>query len=102
VWTWPTWEQLAWLAAMGSLGSIGLLCMSQSFRNADMTVVIPIAFTRLLWVALFAYLFFAEVPGVWTFVGAAMIFSATTYIAFRERKTKNATEKPPETASEAL
>ncbi|MBT3765031.1 MAG: DMT family transporter [Rhodospirillaceae bacterium] len=102
VWTWPTWEQLAWLAAMGSLGSIGLLCMSQSFRNADMTVVIPIAFTRLLWVALFAYLFFAEVPGIWTFVGAAMIFSATTYIAFRERKTKDAADKPPETAPEAL
>lgn len=102
VWTWPTWEQLAMLAVMGSLGSLALLCVAQSFRNADMTVVIPLTFSRLLWVALFGYLYFAEVPGIWTFVGAAMIFSATTYIAIRERKTKGTSEKIPESAPETL
>jgi drug/metabolite transporter (DMT)-like permease len=96
VWIWPTWEQLMILAAMGSLGSLGLLCMAQSFRNADISVVVPVSFTRLMWVAFFAYLFFGEIPGIWTFVGAAMIFSATTYIAIRERQVKAVPSKPEE------
>lgn len=96
VWIWPTWDQLLTLAVMGCLGSLALLCMAQSFRNADISVVIPMSFTRLMWVALFAYLFFGEVPGIWTFVGAAMIFSATTYIAIRERKIKKVPSKPEE------
>ncbi|MGY9015288.1 MAG: DMT family transporter [Rhodospirillales bacterium] len=99
VWIWPTWEQLMILAAMGSLGSLGLLCMAQSFRNADISVVVPVSFTRLMWVAFFAYLFFGEIPGIWTFVGAAMIFSATTYIAIREHQVKAVPSKPEENLS---
>jgi len=88
-WVTPTLEQLGWLFAIGCLGSMAHLCMVQAFKNADMTIVLPVVFTRLIWVALLGYIFFAEIPDIWTWVGAAMIFSATTYIAFRERKTKS-------------
>ncbi len=93
VWVWPTWEQLLILGAMGALGSLALLCMAQSFRNADMTVVLPISFSRLFWIAFFAYLFFGEIPGIWTIAGATMIFAATTYIAIRERKNNEPPSK---------
>ena len=40
--------------------------------------------TRLPFVAVFAYVVFGEVPDEWVWVGAAVIFGATLYIAHRE------------------
>ena len=45
-------------------------------------------FTVLIWAALVGYFAFGEVPDVWVWIGALVIFSATTYIALRERKMK--------------
>ena len=41
-------------------------------------------FRRLPFVALIAWFSFGETPDVWTWVGAAVIVSATVYIAHRE------------------
>jgi len=84
VWAWPTPEQLAWLCLIGGLGTVGHLAMARSFKLAEATAVLPIDFTRLIWTSLIGYLAFAEVPGVWVWVGGAVIFASTTYIAYRE------------------
>ncbi len=88
VWTPFTMEHLLWLALIGSLGSIGHICVAQSFRDADVTAVLPIEFTKLLWAAILGYLLFAEVPEIWTWLGGVMIFAAVIYIAYRERAVK--------------
>ena len=44
---------------------------------ADATAVMPIDFTKLPFVALIAYLAFAEIPDLWTWIGAAVIFGAS-------------------------
>ena len=46
----------------------------------------PVDFTKLIWAALAGYLLFAEVPGLSIWLGGAIIFSAVTYIAIRERR----------------
>ena len=59
--------------------------MAQSFRVAEATVVLPFDFTKIVWGALIGYLAFDEVVDVWTWIGAAVIFSGITYITYRER-----------------
>ena len=94
VWVWPTPEQLVWLAFLASMGTFGHLCMAQAFREADATVVLPFDFTRLIWASIFAYVFFAELPDLWTWIGGAVIFSAATYIAVRESRIKGKKPQP--------
>ena len=49
-----------------------------------MSAVLPLDFLRLVWASALGYLLFAEVPTSWSWAGGAMIFSAASYIAFRE------------------
>jgi drug/metabolite transporter (DMT)-like permease len=85
-WTWPGPEAWFWLAFCGVTGTLAQLLMTQSFRVADATVVMPFDFTKIVWGALIGYLVFGEVVDVWTWVGAAVIFAGVTYITYRERK----------------
>jgi len=88
VWQTPTLTQMAWLAAIGVLASLANLSVAQAFKDADLTAILPFDFTKLIWASAIGYLVFAEEPSPWTWVGGTIIFSAATYIAFRERKIK--------------
>jgi drug/metabolite transporter (DMT)-like permease len=97
VWTWPTADQFAWLIAIGVIATIGHLLMAQAFKDADTQVVLPLDFFRLIWMTGIAYLWFAEVPSPFTWIGGAMIGISATYITYRERalhkKTPAASDK---------
>jgi drug/metabolite transporter (DMT)-like permease len=86
VWQTPTALQLAWLVGIGVLGSIAQLCLSQALREADVTLVLPIDFTKVVWASLIGYAAFGQVPDVWIFVGAPIIFGAVFYNAWSERR----------------
>lgn len=85
-WRTPSLEELAWLAGIGAAHSTSQIFMAQAFKEADATAVLPVDFSRLIWAALVGYLIFAEVPGVWTWTGGIMIFTAVLYLASRDRK----------------
>ena len=90
VWQTPTLRQLGWLVGVGALATLHNLCVAQAFKEADVTAVLPMDFTKLIWAAIIGYAAFAEVPDTWTWVGGIVIFSAATYIAYRERRVKAA------------
>ncbi len=46
----------------------------------------PFDFFKLIWVAIMGYLFFAEVPGLFVWLGGAIVFASATYIAIRESR----------------
>jgi drug/metabolite transporter (DMT)-like permease len=85
-WTWPDPAGWFWLVVCGVSGTAAQLLMAQSFRVAEATVVLPFDFTKIVWGALIGYLVFGEVVDIWTWIGAAVIFSGVTYITYRERK----------------
>jgi drug/metabolite transporter (DMT)-like permease len=63
----------------------------QALKEGETHVVMPIDFTKLIWAAMLGFLWFHEIPTVFTWLGGAMIFASTMYIAWREhqlRKTK--------------
>ena len=89
VWTWPSWDLLPWLLAIGILGGGAQWLMTESLRVADTSVVMPLDFCKLPWTALLAYLAFAQVPDMFTWIGGTVIFGSALYIAYRERQVQH-------------
>lgn len=84
-WAWPSPKQFVWLAVIAAVGTAGQLLLAQALKRADASLVMPFDFTKLIWAALLGFLVFAEVPTVWTWIGAAVIFASAFYSTYRER-----------------
>ena len=84
VWQTPTLYQLVLLAVIGLLGTVGHLLFVQAYKLADISLVEPAIFTRMIWAALIGLVLFSEFPDLWTWIGGAVIVVGTTYIARRE------------------
>jgi drug/metabolite transporter (DMT)-like permease len=65
---------------------VSWLTATRAFFLIDASAVVPFEFLRLPFAALVAYLWFAEVPSVWTWLGGALIFGTSIYIAQREAR----------------
>jgi drug/metabolite transporter (DMT)-like permease len=85
VWQWPTLSQLPWLIAIGLLGTTGHLLFTNAYRLADVSLVDPASFMRMVWAALISYVVFDEFPDTWTWAGAAIIVVGTTWMATQGR-----------------
>jgi drug/metabolite transporter (DMT)-like permease len=94
VWTWPSLEQLLWMIAIGVSATLNQMFLSRAFATADATVVLPFDFSRLLFAVLIGYLVFAELPDIWVWVGAVVIFGASVYLAHREAVAARHNAKP--------
>ena len=89
-WQTPSLDQLGWLVLIGVIGTLAQLLMTQALKEGEAAVVMPVDFFKLIWAAILGYVFFAEVPGVYTWIGGTMIFAAATYIAYRESVLRQA------------
>ena len=99
VWRTPDLATLGLLAVLGLLGTLTNVAMVRALSLADAAAVLPFDFTRLLYVAVLAYVLFGEVPDVWTWVGAGIIFAAVVYTARREAQlARQAGRRPPRAA----
>jgi drug/metabolite transporter (DMT)-like permease len=84
VWTAPTLGELAILALIAGLAIAGQACMANALEKADATAVLPADFAQLLWASGLGYLLFREVPDLWTWLGALLIFAGVLYAAYGE------------------
>lgn len=84
VWVWPSWSDLFWLMAVGCTATFGQLAYVQSFRLAEMSAVLPLDFSKLIWSSMIGFLIFSEVPHLLAVVGGTIIFAAGAYITIRE------------------
>ena len=81
VWRMPTLEGWFWLVTLGFFGMVTQRAFNRAMAAADATVALPFNFSRLIWAALFGYLAFAEIHDFWTWIGRAVSFLASVYIA---------------------
>ena len=88
VWQWPTLAEWGWLALAGISGTIGQLLVTQAFRVADTMAVMPFDFTKLIWASIIGFIVFDEVPSIYTWFGAVIIFGGSLYVALRERQSQ--------------
>jgi len=86
VWTAPSPEIWVWLVLMGLVATLGQVMLTRACAAADASVILPFDFSRLVFVSILGFVLFGERPDIWTWVGAALIISATVYVAHRESK----------------
>jgi len=80
-WTWPTLTELAVMAAMGGFATLAHLSLAKAYQHADISLIEPLMFTTLIWAAVLGYLAFSEAPSLWTWIGAAVIVAAASWLA---------------------
>ena len=83
------------------LGLALCLEVAEALREADAGAIMPFDFLKLVWASLFGYYLFAEVPDVYTWVGASIIFASGTYIAYRENAVAREARRREEEARKA-
>lgn len=83
-WRMPDMSEWVLLIAIGALGTLSWLSATRALALIDVSAAAPYEFLRLPFAALIAYLMFAEMPELTTWLGGAVIFTAAIYIARRE------------------
>jgi drug/metabolite transporter (DMT)-like permease len=86
VWVTPDLRLLGWLVLQGLLGACSRIAFTRAMALADASVLMPIEFVRLPLVVLIAYLAFGELADLWTWLGGAVIFGSTVFLARRETR----------------
>jgi drug/metabolite transporter (DMT)-like permease len=84
VWEMPDGFAVSMMVTNGILGTLGWITFLRACALTDASALMPYEFLRLPVVAFFAYILFGETPDEWVWLGAAVIFSSTLYIAHRE------------------
>ncbi|MFO0989679.1 MAG: DMT family transporter [Alphaproteobacteria bacterium] len=84
VWATPSWEQIGWMFLVGLFGTAAHLCYTRALKAADASAIVPVDFARLVFVAIIGMVFFSQIPSVWTWIGAAVIFASGIYVIRRE------------------
>ncbi|MEO1281257.1 MAG: DMT family transporter [Pseudomonadota bacterium] len=90
VWRWPDLEHLPWLILLGFCAVVGHMALVRGYSATDASLVQAYKFVRLPFAVGIGYLAFGETIGVWAWVGGAIVFSASVYIAHREAKVRAA------------
>ena len=91
VWVGPAWSDVPGLIILGFTGWGAHFCQARAFGEADASVVAPFDFLRLPFGAVLAWVWLGEPSDPWTWLGAAVIFTATYYITWRENRMTRAT-----------
>ena len=82
----PSWSDLPTLVGVAVSATLAHYLLAQALREADASVVMPIDFLRLPWVAALAFTLYGEIPEPGAWIGGAIIFGAAYYILRRESR----------------
>ncbi|MEZ5997116.1 MAG: DMT family transporter [Hyphomonas sp.] len=92
LWKWPaeppSLHDWSLIALMGACGVVGQYCYIRGMAIGDASFLSPMDYLRLPMAAAVDWLLFHTLPGIWTWVGTAIIISATAYITVREQRKK--------------
>ena len=88
VWVTPAPEMWVWLMAIGILGTIAQIALSQALKETEPTAVLPFDFLKLVWTALLGMWVFGEIPDIYTWIGATVVFASGFFIAWREHQER--------------
>ena len=91
-WTAPDAAGWALMALLGFLGGVGHFALIKAFQAAPVATVTPFGYTILLWVTLFGFVLFDDLPDAWTIVGALVIVASGLYIFHREQQRRGGGE----------
>lgn len=82
--------QIDWLIVipMIVLGAIGYILLIASLRTAEVSVVMPFRYSRIIFLLVLGVLVFNERPDALMLIGASLIIISGTYMMWREQRVK--------------
>ena len=90
IFEWPSGGTICiWLGVLIVTGLLRQFADIQSYKFAEASVLAPIFYLRLIFIAVGAYLLFNEIPKLNTWIGAAIVIASTIYMTYRERQLDN-------------
>lgn len=92
-WQWPSGEQWIYIVLMGVLAAVAHVCLAKALSLADISAVMPIDFTRIIFAATIGITLFGDSFNGLTFLGGGIILTSAVYAAHRERKIAQAEAK---------
>ena len=86
IWYWPS-SGLEWglLLLIGSLGMFGHSVLTLAHRFAEASVLAPTVYSQIIYITLFSWIIFDDVPTLSTIIGLTIIIASGVYIWQRER-----------------
>lgn len=85
-WVTPTPMDFVALALIGLIGGTAQLFLTQSLRLGEAAVVSPLRYTSIIWVVLFGYIFWGELPDSMVVTGLVVVITSGLYILHREAR----------------
>ena len=87
-WEWPAgWLEWTVVCLLGVLGATGHYLLALAHRYAPASVLAPFLYQQVIYMALFGYLVFGDVPSPAVWAGAAIVVSSGLYLFSRERQS---------------
>jgi drug/metabolite transporter (DMT)-like permease len=79
------WLEWGVACLTGVLGGLGHYLLALAHRYAPATVIAPFLYQQVIYMALFGYLVFGDVPAPAVWIGAAIVIGSGLYLFLRER-----------------
>ena len=89
VWEMPNTRDAIAMSTFGIIGAVGHLLLIISLGYAAASVVAPFTYFGVLFGTIWGAVFFGEIPGISTLIGAIVIVGAGIYVWHREKSAKS-------------
>lgn len=84
------------LLMLGVFGGGGHWLLIKAYKQATTSALAPYPYTQMIWMISLGWLVFADLPDMWTLVGAGIIVLSGLYILHRERQLRLQNSSRPE------
>lgn len=86
-WQWPSsWGTWAVICLCGLSGGMGHFCVTQAHRYASAAILGPFLYQQILYMTLWGWLLFAQVPDGFVIAGAAVVVASGLYLLWLEMR----------------
>ena len=87
-WQTPSIKTLGFLLLAAFTGTVFHLCINHAYKLVDVTMTQPYSFLGLIFSSILGYYIFNDIPDLYTWFGALIIFVGVLIITYREMKLK--------------
>lgn len=84
----PDWMQALLIASLGIYGGTGHLLITRAFRHAPASILSPFLYVQLIWAILLGWVFYDNLPDLYSVIGILVIAVSSLSIALSERSAK--------------
>ena len=85
-WEIPSLKTFIYLILAAMCGTVLHLALNHAFKLVDVSMTQPYSFLNLVFASIIGYFVFGEIPDLYTWIGALIIFTGVLIISYREMK----------------